>query len=498
MDKAMEDFKQAALLEPDNVEIWLAKTRFDCSTGQMEEAVVDAKRTVDVANGDAEVCKEMLPILINAPDEQIRTEAKAVLDKLVAIYSDDLELQLCMVEYLVAERTNTSIDEAEEILQRVLSIENAPARARVLLAEIFMIRGDNSRAMEIVLSGLERDEKNKSLLQLKAGIEAKTSAKLAIPTRELLCELYPNDVFTAISLAECYLQTDQLLKAVDLLEKQREIFKAGRGRRQIDIKMATAFYRQGKTGLASELFASLCDGTDADIEIIMARVKLLIREQNWSGVRRITTGQMQKGERHISLVADIAQELVETGNRQAKLTAKSLLEQILEVYPDSVDAMRALAEQSYISSRFSEAVRLYGRILEMAPNDMKAINNLCWIMCEQDKQYSSALELANRGLASNSDCAELLDTRGMIYYQLGEYTKAAEDFDKSLNLCKAGSRAALFSHVHLGKVLVRLGRTQAAVENFNHALQLHDYVGGLSGNDIMEIRNLLQDISGGV
>jgi Flp pilus assembly protein TadD len=86
----------------------------------------------------------------------------------------------------------------------------------------------------------------------------------------------------------------------------------------------------------------------------------------------------------------------------------------------------------------------------------------------------------------------------MVYYRLGKYEKAVEDFSRALTLSKVGSRTALFSHVHLGKALARLGRTQAAVENLNQALQLHDYVGGLKRNDIVEIKNLIQDISGGV
>ena len=59
------------------------------------------------------------------------------------------------------------------------------------------------------------------------------------------------------------------------------------------------------------------------------------------------------------------------------------------------------------------------------------------------------------------------------------------------------ARSALFSQVHLGKALARLGLNQDAVDNLNRALEIQEYLGGLNSSDIVEIKNLIQDISGG-
>ncbi len=497
-DKAMEDFEHAVRLEPNNVEIWLAKARFDCSVGQAGKAVADAKKALDVAHGDPDVSKLVLPILISATDDKVRTEARTILDGLLLRYPDDLQLQLYQSRYLISAGTSESISKAETILHKISQQHDAPVEVWSLLTEISLIRGNHNKAMEIVLAGLAREGEDKSLLRLKAKMEVKTSAKLAIPTLQLLCELYPRDAFAAISLADAYLETDQPSRAVELLQKYSETLKARQGRRQIDIKMAVALYREGKTGLAAELFTELSNGTDADAEVIMLRVQLLIDEQNWDRVRRIALNRLRENLKDDEVVVAIAGELARTQDKQAQQTAQKLLEHILEADPNCVAAMRVLAEQSYVSSRFSKAAQLYKRIMAVAPDDIKAVNNLCWIMCEKDKQYFLALELAEKGLTRNPGCAELVDTRGMVYYRLGKYEKAVEDFSRALTLSKVGSRTALFSHVHLGNALARLGRTQAAVENLNQALQLHDYVGGLKRNDIVEIKNLIQDISGGV
>ena len=74
------------------------------------------------------------------------------------------------------------------------------------------------------------------------------------------------------------------------------------------------------------------------------------------------------------------------------------------------------------------------------------VNNLAWIMCEHEGQYEEALELAQQGLKVSPEYADLIDTRGVIYYRSGEYQKAVEDFIESDPAFDAGKGSGELSN----------------------------------------------------
>jgi tetratricopeptide (TPR) repeat protein len=167
---------------------------------------------------------------------------------------------------------------------------------------------------------------------------------------------------------------------------------------------------------------------------------------------------------------------------------------------DSIETMRALAILLHTIGRPDESVPLYQRVLQLEPDNLIVINNLAWIMCEEQGKFQEALELAQRGLQISPNYIDLIDTRGVAYYRLGEFNRAVEDFTTCIKLYPAGTLTAISSRFHLARAFAKLGQKDKAVERLKQALDLYqaldpaDRIGALSDTDLDEAQRLLKQL----
>ena len=155
---------------------------------------------------------------------------------------------------------------------------------------------------------------------------------------------------------------------------------------------------------------------------------------------------------------------------------------------------KALAILYQVRGMSSECAEIYARILESNPDDPVAINNLAWIFCEEQGDYQRALKLAQTGLQKTPDYADLLDTRGVIYYRMTQYQQAVRDFLKCVELYPEKSASMQVAQFHLARALAAMGQTEKAIDNLIRCLDAGEKVGGLSGADIDEARALLEKL----
>jgi tetratricopeptide (TPR) repeat protein len=152
------------------------------------------------------------------------------------------------------------------------------------------------------------------------------------------------------------------------------------------------------------------------------------------------------------------------------------------------------------SGRSEEALELYQRVLELQPDNRIVINNLAWLMCEDKGMLQEALQLAQKGLKIHSSYIDLIDTRGTIYYKMGEFDKAMEDFTACISLYPTGRPALVGSHIHLAKTFAKLGQNDKAVEHLNQAFALNQALKPekrIGGSEMNEAQLLLKQLQEG-
>jgi tetratricopeptide (TPR) repeat protein len=289
----------------------------------------------------------------------------------------------------------------------------------------------------------------------------------------------------------------QSQKALNLLRDQLNSCSNTSEERKIRIALATALHENGNTADAQKEFDSLFRSDPDDPKPLLAQVRLLKEEGLWEQLNHkvIDWCRNHPGDTHTPVA--VAGYLVETKNSQAGKTAEGILRRTLERDPDCTEAMSVLAMLLQTTGRSHEAAGLYKRILMLQPDNVITINNLAWILCEQQGKYQKALEFAQRGLERAPDYIDLIDTRGVAYYRLGEFNKSVQDFSQCISLYPPRTPSLVASHFHLARALAGLGQKDEAIENLNKTLELHNKIGGLSAADFAETHRLLKELSPG-
>ena len=493
-DKAWEDLEHAASIEADNVEVWLARSDFNRARGRYAEAVDDVRRARSLAPGDLDVQKRAISLLLAS--RQHSTEARELLAQALELNPEDVELRLYKAQSMLDEGTLAATEAAERVLREITEDQPESSRAWVLLGEIAIKQGQSDKAMNAALGGLAHRPTDRTLLLLKARAEAARSPVLAVPTLESLHDLDSGDVRVALLLADTYIRAGEPDKALALLRRQLAAGDAS-DRRQYQIALAVATYKNGNKKRAESEFDSLLSAEPNDPAPLFELVQLLKEDRLWSSISQKVLRWHQGHAHDTEAAAAIARDLASVDDAQARKVAEDILRRILNDDPDCAQAMTALAILLQTTGRTSESAVLYERLLSLEPENVIAINNLAWIMSEDQGNYREALELAQRGLEIAPDYSDLVDTRGVIYYRLGQYEKAAEDFRKCIEIGPSTARAGVATRFYLAKALAELGERKQAVAQLNEALQMQAQIGGMLRADVLEARDLLKRLEEG-
>jgi len=495
-NEAKEDFDHAITIEPNNVETWVARSDFYRSIGQPDKAIADIQQALSMASDNVRIQKRAISLLLASKSPDRVRQGKTLLDEALTANPEDAELRLYKARSLLAEGTAPANEEAAQILQKITEDQPKISQAWALLGEISLSQGQLLKAMDAALRGLVHTPNDRRLLLLKGRAEAERSPLLAIPTRKLLHELYPDDVDIALLLARTYIEIGETEKPVTLLRKQLDMCDAS-VRRRYEIALAVALYKNGSKEEPQKIFDSLYQSAPDDPRPLIAQVQLLKDDKLWSRLNQMVSHWCQNHPKDTYTPVAIAVDLVATEDSQAEKIAEDLLRRILDRDPNSLPVMGSLAMLLQMTGRPEEAAKLYQRILKLQPDNVIIINNLAWILCEEQGKHQQALELAQRGLKIAPNYVDLIDTRGVAYYRLGQFDKAIQDFTKCLKLYPKGTPAIAATYLHLARALDGLGQKDEAIENLNKALELNAETGGLSDADADEAQRLLDELSQG-
>ena len=92
---------------------------------------------------------------------------------------------------------------------------------------------------------------------------------------------------------------------------------------------------------------------------------------------------------------------------------------------------------------------------------------------------------------------DLLDTRGTVYFRLGMLDKAMDDFSICVKNYPNNVPSAATSYFHLGRVFAESEKNDEAIKCINTAIELNKKFGGLSANDTVQARDLLDGLQKG-
>jgi tetratricopeptide (TPR) repeat protein len=268
-------------------------------------------------------------------------------------------------------------------------------------------------------------------------------------------------------------------------------------RQKCNAALAVALFKDGKKDEAEKILTSLSESNPDDNRVLFVQISLLREKGQYADIMAKMTDWFGRHPQDVRTPIAIAEGLTAAGDKSkdAIETAEKILRMVIAKMPDHAGAIQSLAIVLQIAGRNSEAAKLNQQLIEIDPNNVIAMNNLAWVLCEEQGKYQQTIELAEKGLKIAPQYVDLMDTRGVAYYRLGKYDKAIEDFTACLKLYPAGASGRISSYFHLARTFAAAGEKSKAVEYLNETLNIQNQSGGLSPKDLDEAQRLLKGLS---
>jgi tetratricopeptide (TPR) repeat protein len=107
------------------------------------------------------------------------------------------------------------------------------------------------------------------------------------------------------------------------------------------------------------------------------------------------------------------------------------------------------------------------QVLDEFPGDVGALNDLGYLLADQDKHHERALRMTQQAVATEPKNAAYRDSLGWALFRLGRFDEAAAELKQALALDK-NPDGVLYDH--LGDVLAKTGDLPGATDAWNKAL----------------------------
>lgn len=199
---------------------------------------------------------------------------------------------------------------------------------------------------------------------------------------------------------------------------------------------------QGKPEEALSALDAVEETFGSDRAIVLARTALFRQTQGDDSAYDYLLEQWQSSDD-----TGLMPSLIGLARTQAPETLDELTNNWLQAAPDSVAAHMARADWLMTNNREIVAANHYEQVITRQPGNVAALNNLAWLMREDNPDR--ALELAGRARELAPDSPAVLDTYGWILHLSGNHSAARDAIERALSL--APDNAEIEAHLETVK-----------------------------------------------
>ncbi|MBN2571061.1 MAG: tetratricopeptide repeat protein [Ignavibacteriales bacterium] len=143
------------------------------------------------------------------------------------------------------------------------------------------------------------------------------------------------------------------------------------------------------------------------------------------------------------------------------------LQKAIKIEPNDAQVLGMLGLIYDNKEMWEECDNSYQKALTIAPDDATLLNNYAYSLAERGLRLDEALKMITKSLEDDPDNTSFLDTKGWVYFQMGEYELAKELLERAME--KDKNDTTLFDH--LGDIYFKLNDKEKAIEYWNKALE---------------------------
>lgn len=452
---ALQASERWAVLAPDDRNAQEAALRVAMQAQDVERSVAAARRLALNHSGglDRGVREVARAIVREQPPQGV---GMAVIDALASEGASAAEVAysrgFVQMEY-------ARYDAAAESIDRALAERPGWSEALLLKAGVLIRQDRHLEGIAVVqpaLAGGDRARERFALARLLIERKAYTLAKAQLE-QALIEDPGLNEARYALALmaldnGEVDIAREHLLPLLDAPEQRfGAAYYLGRiAEQQGDMAAARSYYRQ-------------VGGGQHAVDALSRRALLMARDGNVEQAQlflRGLAGANPRLQRRLSLVE--GEMLLSVGKPDEAVARYT---ELLDAFPDDPDMLygRSLAHER--AGDIDAAQADLRRMIEMDPDDARALNALGYIMTNHTTRYREALGYIQRALELEPDDPAIIDSMGWVHYRLGNYELARDYLQRAFEGQPDPEVAA-----HLGEVYWKLGEQERAREIWNEAL----------------------------
>lgn len=137
--------------------------------------------------------------------------------------------------------------------------------------------------------------------------------------------------------------------------------------------------------------------------------------------------------------------------------------------PDNTRFLMQLGIVYDASKEFDKAEDVLLRVIKKEPDNSHALNNLAYMYIENGRSLSKAIEMVKRALTLDPNNGAYLDTLGWGYFRKGNFSEAKTHIERALNLSERQDKGVIYDHY--GDILLRMGSKKEAGDAYKHAIE---------------------------
>lgn len=473
-DAGVASLSKAISNEPDRVRLRLALAQYHIRNDQPEQALGQLRMAFTSNPSEWNTTGTYLNLLIQQGET---TEAAEIRDSLLNGYGEEPSA------VLLASMADAQLGNTEAAKKRLETLANESPQLqapKVALAMLYNQTGQPDEAVEMFIDAAKITPGAIRPLQQAGQIYAQNHSvdeveqwlskvgqdnpELIMNTDALgaLIRIRRGELSDARSLLDKWQTEDseavsratgQLLRAEALEAANARDFTTARAKAAEAIALEPENLRyallpvgiyelEGKLNEALKALAAVEETFGSERAVILSRATLLKQKDGDSPAYDYLLAQWQS-TRDTGLMPS----LLGLAKTVAPESQDELTDSWLSVAPNSSAAHMARADWLMANQQEIVAANHYEQVISRQPNNIAALNNLAWLLREENP--TRAIEMAGRARDLAPDNAAVLDTYGWILHLTGNHAEAKEVIERALAL--APDNAEIRSHLETVK-----------------------------------------------
>ncbi len=502
--------------------------RFYLDTNRLNDAIVAWEKGLTASPDDTSIQRGLTRALLTRDQPADRQRGLVMLAALEKRFKEDPELLWIRAATLLKEGSGEATRKARAFLERVVQLEPRSIEAQLALIRILMEQGDYTAARDQAIRSLSANS-NDARLMLARG-KAERALKNWQMTREMANAVLADDP-NSIEARELFAQAAigsgdsrtidgalttmkdvadissddriQIANAMlinaqgrtdEAIRRLEAYGQTDQGKRSVDTFLTLAELYRTKSDSAA--WARQIDRAEAlapnSPAVATARTIWLASSRQFDKLERAIEDYRRRNPTDLRTVVVGATALASSGSKDHLLKAQELFEAVVAADPTQVDAQLGLGAVIYHRGDLDLAEKMYRKALELSPGNVRAMNDLAWVLADGKRDYRTALELVDKGVRMAPADANLRDTRAKILCQLpGRLSEAREEYARSVEYSAPNSRARVKALYRLGGVCRQLKDEVQARKSFQAAIEMDRKVGALTPEERADIAKTL-------